>query len=102
MLKFNDNRRKYYVVPVYLSGGSEADRETDFNSLWDCMSECSGTKNLIVISDLNGRVGDSQELSLENPIGNNLYVTHRRTSKDNVINKKRRKIVDFYEYCVFL
>lgn len=86
---------KFYVVPVYLSGGLDAEWETDYNSLWDFLNGSIEGK-FLVVGDWNGRVGNAQEVPLEVTLDNS-NISHARQSKDVIVNRKGKKVIDLCE-----
>ncbi|XP_039300680.1 uncharacterized protein LOC120355972 [Nilaparvata lugens] len=88
--------KNLYIVPVYLSGGLESEWELDYCMLYDFLFSFDDTENMIIVGDLNGRVGEGQSLPTQVAF-DNTGIEYERRSKDTVINKKGRKLINLCE-----
>ena len=92
IFQISSNNLKYSIIPVYLNCNNW---QTDFNNLVDYVNT-SNLENIMIIGDLNARIGKYQNPSTENiPSNDALNVT--RNSKDDIFNRNGKKIMDFFE-----
>jgi exonuclease III len=85
--------KKVYLLPLYLNFN---DWEKEFDELTTFLNKNS-FENLVIIGDLNGRVGEQQSFTEDifSPVNRNVALN--RISKDKVTNLKGRKLLDLME-----
>lgn len=86
-------REPVNILPAYLNYNNW---DTEFNSILDFLSQ-NILNNLIIIGDLNGRIGSEQNF----PEGiielTNNRLNGRRQSKDGEVNQKGQKLLSLFE-----
>ena len=95
VIKISIDKIHLHVIPLYLRPNEWYE---DFESLTNILT-ASKIDNLIVMGDLNVRIGNLQIKIAENYLGSLNNIVEERQSKDNVVNAKGKKLIDLFEYC---
>lgn len=92
VLVFKSNSNKLIFLPTYLNCNSW---HMDFLTLSSALQN-SSERSLVIVGDLNARVGSCQTVDEHIPLGN-LNLEHNRQSKDPVLNPNGKRILELFD-----
>lgn len=97
VIEYSFGSQLCYLVPIYFSGSSEVDWESDYNQLWNLLIDERMSKNIMLVGDWNARVGEGQDIPEDVGIVSVDDFSCKRNSKDKVINVKGKKVIELCE-----